>query len=139
MVPSAFVRPRLMFATKETYVISFGLILIADFPSDFYDKKTRPGTQKRGTYQHHPADPVGNQRVLQSFGSTYALFYSSFLTNPKGIIDAIGAPKPCGSSAMGWETSNAIACLVATPRMADSDGVTHSVPGSGRLPAHRVP
>lgn len=90
----------LLLATKETAMISMGVLVIALALTAAYMRLNRKGQARR--YR----EPSGLSSITERFGGTtsfisgvglalivslalYLLFYSSFFTNPKGIWDSL--------------------------------------------------
>jgi len=82
----------LMHATKETFIISFGSMLLALLLT-FYTRKQKAEDRRQNTC------PLSSVVLHQSFGHLIVglavavlisvLFYSSFFTNPNGILDSV--------------------------------------------------
>ena len=94
----------LLFATKETAMISVGVLLIALALTWVYMRFNQQGSKKFVTKRYK--EPTGLHSLLEQFGGTtsvvfnlviafivfqglYLLLYSSFLTNYKGINDSL--------------------------------------------------
>jgi uncharacterized protein (TIGR03663 family) len=96
----------LLFATKETAMISAGVLIIALALTLFYVRWNRPPTGPTSAKRNRsPNPPTGLSKVIDDMGGTmnvvvsvmlalvvflafYLLFYSSFFTNYKGIYDS---------------------------------------------------
>jgi len=90
----------LLFATKETAMISVGVLLLAFGLAWAYMRITRGGGARRSRTDGGPLDLVYEMGGLTTlYGSLlvalvvsvvlYLLFYSSFFTNTKGITDSL--------------------------------------------------
>ena len=74
----------LMHATKETSIIAFGSLLLALlFTLLIQNKKESFSTSIKSIKPNHLAAALGTAVVVS------ALFYSSFFTNPRGIVDSV--------------------------------------------------
>jgi uncharacterized protein (TIGR03663 family) len=93
----------LLFATKETAMISAGVLIIAFALTVVYMRFTRTPAVHYGTRRNKPSgvrgfiEEIGGTASLYPaigtalfvFLALYLLFYSSFLTNNKGIMDSL--------------------------------------------------
>jgi uncharacterized protein (TIGR03663 family) len=94
----------LLFATKETAMISVAVLLIALALTVVYMHFNRPQGVQYGSKRNKPEgfmtriidDMGGTASVMRVLGTTvfvfltlYLLFYSSFFTNNKGIVDSL--------------------------------------------------
>jgi uncharacterized protein (TIGR03663 family) len=95
----------LLFATKETAMISAGVLIIALVLTEVYMRFTRPPAIQYAGKRNKPAGGMMS-RIIDEMGGTgsvtraivttlfvffalYLLFYSSFFTNNKGISDSL--------------------------------------------------
>jgi uncharacterized protein (TIGR03663 family) len=102
----AAVSAALLFATKETSIISAGVLIIALACTLIYvwlyPVRVVPANQTRGRAQRSPSLPTvlremgGTSNVVAAaifaffmFVGVYALFYSSFFRNPYGLYDSL--------------------------------------------------
>ncbi len=128
-----FAAAALLFATKETAMITVGVFLIALVSTDIYMKMRRqpPGGYQKGKAKRRKNESItmgrGLLESLRRFGGVrdwlillasvialfiliHVLFYSSFFTNAKGLDDSLGTFKiwmRTGTSefhAKTWET-----------------------------------
>ena len=94
----------LLFATKETAMISAGVLIIALVLTVVYMRFNRQPSVQYGSKRKQPES--GLSRIIEEMGGTgnvmpavatalfvffalYLLFYSSFFTNGKGILDSL--------------------------------------------------
>jgi uncharacterized protein (TIGR03663 family) len=74
----------LMHATKETFIISLSSMFLALVAVKIFQKKAEPGTEN--------VTKIKVTHILVGLiaaGIVSVLFFSSFLTNPKGIVDSV--------------------------------------------------
>lgn len=94
----------LLFATKETAMISVGVLIIAFALTVVYMRFNRKPAVYPGSRRNQPASGLsgfieeigGTSNIFPAIGTAvfvflaiYLLFYSSFLTNNKGIMDSL--------------------------------------------------
>jgi uncharacterized protein (TIGR03663 family) len=128
-----FASAALLFATKETALITVGVFVIALVSTDIYMKMRRPSAvvSQKGKAKRRKGESIPKARgltdSLRGFGGSrdwlillasvaalfvmvHVLFYSSFFTNPKGLHDSLATFKiwmRTGTSefhAKTWET-----------------------------------